>query len=258
MTTTEFTIKGSSGNLACKLITPVEAPEHVVIFMHGFGADMSCLDWYGPITERLSEAEIASLYFDFDGHGKSDGKFENMTPDKELQDAVEVLGWAVSQKGMRGITLLGHSFGGLVAAMTAGRINVPCVSQAVLMAPAASMRDSCLRGNLWGTIFDPWHPPATILLKTEDGDFTVGREFVENFLFLPIYETAAKYKGKTLIVQGLQDTGVPFTYAERFHEVMEGSELHLIPGADHLFTNLVEPISKLIADWIIHQTQAGA
>ncbi len=212
---------------------------------------MEYYDWFEPLTQRLASANISSLYFDFNGHGKSDGKFEEMTADKELQDAMDVLSWTMTKSGTTKVTLLGHSLGGVIAAMTAGRVNLPYVHQTVLLAPAASIRNKCLAGSLWGTSFDPWHLPDTILLKAPENDYLIGKEFIQNFLFMPIYETAAKFKGRTLIIQGIQDIIVPFTYAERFHEVLPNSELQLIPGADHEFTNLGELLTDSISDWLI-------
>ena len=68
------------------MVAPVERPAPIsqkmlnfVILMHGFMANMT-LEPLKSLTKELERRGIASLRFDFDGHGRSYGKFSEMTP----------------------------------------------------------------------------------------------------------------------------------------------------------------------------------
>ena len=67
---------------------------------------------------------------------------------------------------------------------------------------------------------------------------------------LPIYQTAAKYKGPALIINGTHDNIVPYNYAIRYSEVMPGAELKLIEGDNHGFTKTQDETALMIARWL--------
>ncbi len=239
-----FFIEGTVGKISAKIIKPKRKRYPLVIFMHGFEADKDCLDFFQTISTRLETYGIGSLLFDFNGHGHSDGKFEDMTLYSQIQDAMSVIGWANTQPEVESIGLLGHSLGGVIASMVMGLASaVKCVT---LMAPASSMRDNCLRGNLLGTIFDPWHLPPHVDLP--DG-YRLSRAFIQEMMFLPIYETVTDYLEPVLILQGLNDRMVPYTYARNYDNALDDCELDLIPGADHLFSKHVHYVTERTSKW---------
>ena len=67
----------------------------LVIFMHARMMDSREL-LFEEISHNLLNNHIASLRFDFNGHGYSDGKFEDMTVLNEIEDAAKVLEYAKS------------------------------------------------------------------------------------------------------------------------------------------------------------------
>lgn len=88
---TPMTLVGPQGHLSAKLTLPDGfQPEHdtctMVILMHGIFSSKD----YAPmptIARRLAKAGIGSVRFDFNDHGKSDGRMEEMTIARELADA---------------------------------------------------------------------------------------------------------------------------------------------------------------------------
>ena len=68
----------------------------VVILMHGFqgylGYDQTKI--LPVIAKSLNQAGLATLRFDFDGCGQSDGQFENMTVLGELLDGMKIIDYA--------------------------------------------------------------------------------------------------------------------------------------------------------------------
>ena len=157
----DLVIQGSYGNLSAKLQMPdlfLSEKVPLVILMHGMmlNKDYPLLT---TIADKLSNNGIASLRFDFNGHGKSDGDFIDMTVPKELDDAMVVYKYAITLDFVSNIGLLGHSQGGVVASMEAGELGVDRVSCVVLMSPTASYKDDTSEGMTLGHRFDPLNPP---------------------------------------------------------------------------------------------------
>jgi len=94
---------------------------------------------FALIADSLSRAGVAVLRYDDRGIGKSTGKFTTATTDDFAADAEAALRYLRSRADIRAaqVGLLGHSEGGLVAAMLGARDGAPAFI--VLMAgPAVS------------------------------------------------------------------------------------------------------------------------
>ena len=117
--TEKIMIKGAVGNLSTIIETPDGLKKKkcpVVILMHGFN-DSKNSSLLVMIADKLKSFGIASVRFDFDGHGESEGEFQNMTVPREVDDAVKVYQYVSCLKSFGRIGLLGHSQGGVVASM---------------------------------------------------------------------------------------------------------------------------------------------
>lgn len=251
-TDSTFQIAGSQGELNCRIQMP-EGNEKcpMVIFSHGFGGDMTFHLW-DPIIERLNAAGIGAVRFDFNGCGKSDGEFQNMTVPNEIEDLMAVISWTRSQPRTAGISLVGHSQGGVVSGMAAGECGSTQIERLVLLSAAAVLREDALRGSSQGASFDPWHLDKPYYVVPGRG-LKIGRDYIQTAMTLPIYDTTAKYGGPALIINGMADTVVPYTYAQRYHEVLNDSQLIIIPGEDHTYTVSPDYAVELVADWLIKQ-----
>ena len=73
---------------------------------------------------------------------------------------------------------------------------------------------------------------------------------METALNLPIYETAWRYEGPVLVIQGTHDRIVPYTYAERYREEDKDCTLKLIPEEDHSFTRNTAEAALYASDWL--------
>lgn len=253
-TDSTFYIKGAMGRLAAHLQLPdLKKGERcpVVIICHGFTGNQN-EPLLRAIADNLVNAGIGALRFDFNAHGQSEGDFVNMTVPNEIEDALSIIAFAHSLPQTSSISLLGHSQGGVVSAMTAGQLGNE-IQSVVLMAPAAVLRDDALRGNTMGAMYDPWHAPEYVTMPS---GHKLGRNFIQTAITLPIYETAQKYEGPALIIHGMDDRVVPYTYGERFHQVMKNSEIILIPGENHGFgTNLPYAVS-MASEWLVKNLKA--
>lgn len=232
-----ITIDGSKGKLWAELYKPQLNPGQrcdLVIMCHGLNCDHD-FELMQRIAIQLRSAGFATLMFDFNGHGKSDGKFVDMTIPNEIEDLEQVLAYAQDLRFVDDIALVGHSQGAIVAAMEAGK-HPEDIKAVTLLAPSSSVRDDIARGNLFGIEFNPLDPPDSLVLAN---GIALGRRYLKTALYLPIFETAANYHGSSCIIQGTGDRLVPFTCGERFHQLWNGSEYYELEYYDHNFTNCI-------------------
>jgi hypothetical protein len=220
----------------------------LAILMHGF---MSKKEMYPipAIAKALAQSGIASIRFDFDAHGKSEGKFMDMTISSEIADAKAVLAYARSLPFVTDIALIGHSQGGVVAGMLAGELEdgpdrPKCVVQ---LAPAAVLKDDALAGRCMNAKYDASNPPEYVNVFFHK----LGRRFILEAQKLPIYEVSAQYSGPVCLIHGEKDKIVSPKYSEQYHQSYKTSELHILKGEGHLLhgnkARLVETIKTFLS-----------
>ncbi|MCR4857456.1 MAG: alpha/beta fold hydrolase [Bacteroidales bacterium] len=227
-------IDGSKGKLSARLYQPDLNPGErcdLVIMCHGLNADKN-FPLLTELADQLHRQGIATLEFDFNGHGKSEGRFSEMTIPNEIEDLEQVLAYAQDLRFVDDIALVGHSQGAVVAAMVAGK-HPEDIKAVVLLAPASSVRDDVVRGNLFGIDFDPLDLPDSLALNN---GITLGYRYLKTASTLPIFETAANYHGNACIIHGNADRLVPYTCSEHFHQTWTNSEYHLLNYYDHNFS----------------------
>ena len=225
----------------------------MVIFCHGFSGTKD-----GPMFELIADTlqahGIASIRFDFNGHGESEGEFKDMTVPNEIEDAKKVVEYVRDLRYVSELAIVGHSQGGVVASMTAGQLSEelgePAFKAVALMAPAAVLRDDAIRGNTMGKQYDPFDPGEYVELW---GGLKLGGKYIRTAFSLPIYETAVKYQGPALIIHGNADRVVPYTYGERFHEIWPKSELVIQEYFDHGFSQNIYRSTDIVSDFLIKQ-----
>ena len=223
----------------------------MVIFCHGFSGTKD-----GPLFELIADTlqahGIASIRFDFNGHGESEGEFKDMTVPNEIQDAKKVVEYVRDLRYVSDLAIVGHSQGGVVASMTAGQLceelGAPAFKAVALMAPAAVLRDDAIRGSTMGKSYDPFDPGEYVELW---GGLKLGGNYIRTAFTLPIYETAAKYQGPALIVHGTADRVVPYTYGERFHQIWPNSQLVIQDYFDHGFSQNIYSSTDIVAEYLI-------
>ncbi|WP_321347776.1 alpha/beta fold hydrolase [uncultured Draconibacterium sp.] len=243
-------IQGAVGNLEAELQIPTLKTNEkcpLVIIMHGVFSNRE-FPVLTEIADSLQSQGIASIRFDFNGHGESDGEFINMTVPSEVKDAKAVFEYCKSLYFVSDISLLGHSQGGVVTSLTAGELK-DAVKSVVLLAPAAVMEDQVSAGMMMGVTFDPENIPEFITVFNHQ----VGREYLSTILTLNIYPRAAEYKGPVCIIHGKADQVVPYSYGERYDEIYSNSTLHLLDGENHLFNQNQSLAAKIAVDFLAEQ-----
>ncbi|MCR5841225.1 MAG: alpha/beta fold hydrolase [Bacteroidales bacterium] len=251
----ESEVRGPQGGISFQVSLPEgfnPQTDHcpMVILMHGIFSSKD----YNPmpaLARGLAQAGIASIRFDFNGHGKSEGRMQDMTIEKEIADALAVYAYVKDLPYVSEIGFLGHSQGGVIASMTAGRLaqqgmDVPM--RLVLIAPGAVIKEACQGGKFFNARFDPKDPPEYIRCW---GFMRLGREYLLSTQELDIFGTAAAYPGKVLILHGTRDGIVPLWCSERYLETYgDRAELVLIDGENHTITRRKDQIVRTVVDFL--------
>ena len=243
-------IEGDHGKLAAVIQRPDGKKQYpMVMIFHGFTSqkDRPLLT---ALADKLEANGIASIRFDFNGHGESEGRLQDMTVLNEIEDAKKVYAYVRALPDVTSVSIAGHSQGGVVASMTAGLLGTDKVKSLVLMAPAAVLREDSIRGTLFGVKYDPLNPPEYIEIM---GGKRIGREYMRTNRNIPIYETAMAYQGPACMIHGTGDTIAPYTYSIRYGYTYAQSEMHLLDGFDHSFTQDVGRVADIATAFIAKQ-----
>ena len=249
----DYKVSGPQGGLAMTLTLPDGFDTEtdscpLVILMHGIFSSKNFTPM-PKIAKQLAKAGIASIRFDFGGHWSSEGKMQLMTIEKEIADALAMWDYACSLPYVSKIGLLGHSQGGVVASMTAGRIasqgyTAKPLYGLALLAPASVLKNACRNGSLFDAKFNPADPPEYVrcfkMMK-------LGREYLLSTQQLDIYGTAGAYQGPVRIIHGGNDRLVPMWCSEDFVKTYgEAAELIVVEGENHRLSKKTRKVAELV------------
>lgn len=205
----------------------------IVICCHG---DLSSKEskTFVTLEPLLNSKDIASFRFDFFGHGESGGKFEDLTITEASNNILAAIEFLKS-KGYTKIGLLGSSFGGLCSITAASKSqDLTCLA---LKAPVSNWMEM-----IWDTrdpeYVDRWREDDYIMLKDSSGmehplRYNFWRDAKENDGYL----IGQNIQISTIIIHGDKDLDVPVEQSRHLYGAIDNSELRIIEGADHRFTN---------------------
>ncbi len=200
-----------------------------VIASHGFLCNYTSMENW---CRSFAETGYVAFCFSFCGGGtqsedkalKSDGESTKMTVLTEVEDLLSVKNFAVRQTyvDMENLVLLGESQGGFVSGLAAARCGAE-IKKLVMAFPALCIPDHARRGCLGGASYQPDNVPDML----DCGQTRLGRAFHEEAVQMDAYLELAPYEGPVLILQGLSDDIVNYSYAVRARENYREGQCHL-------------------------------
>jgi pimeloyl-ACP methyl ester carboxylesterase len=219
-----------------------------VVWFGGFRSDMdstkaAALDAWGERSGR------AVLRFDYSGHGRSGGRFEDGTISRWLEDAQAML---AARGGDRPV-VVGSSMGGWIAllAARAAAARGQALGGLVLIAPAVDFTEALM----WKALPDAvravimeegvWHRPSAY----SDQPYPITRALIEDGRRHLMLDGPPIVAGCPVhVLQGMQDPDVPWRHAMEVVEHMPGDDVvtTLIRDGDHRLSR-AEDIERLIA-----------
>ena len=252
----EFEVHGPQGGLSMTITLPDHFNTQtdtcpMVILMHGIFSSKNFTPM-PAIARSLAKEGIASIRFNFGGHWSSEGKMQRMTIENEIADAIAIWRYASSLPYVTRIGMLGHSQGGVVASMTAGRIaTMPTTTKPlyalVLIAPATVLKNACQNGKLFDARFDPVNPPEYVKCF---GLMKLGREYLLTTQQLDIYGTASAYQGPVLILHGENDRLVPLWCSQQYLTTYPNApQLTIVEGENHRISRKTKKVATLVTQF---------
>jgi pimeloyl-ACP methyl ester carboxylesterase len=235
--------------VAAVLAAPASETDRIAILCHGFLSGKRSTT-NKTLTRLLNAQGIATFAFDFFGQGDSEGPFEALTTTTAVAQAHAALD-LVREKGFRRLGLMGSSFGGLVATLTAAqRHDLACLA---LKCPVVDFAEE-LRLTLGDAEMAAWRSTDTIPNIMGGAErIRLRYAFYEDCLRRIAYEPAKTITAPTLIVQGDQDECVPLHQSQQLAAALTcPNRMELLPDADHQFTKSADfnRMTTLIADWL--------
>lgn len=205
-----------------------------VVLCHGFNSHKNATT-YRTLAARLAQYGIATLRFDFFGHGESEGAFEDITITEAKENVMSAL-QIMRTRGMTRLGLFGSSFGGWASLLAAA--VTPDLTALALKSPVS---DYWEKERLTGKEIAGWKREGFRLRPTRDGSTQrVKYRFYEEAIAHSVYPMAHAVQCPTLIVHGTADESVPFAQSEKIAALIPHCRLEEVPGADHGYTRAAD------------------
>jgi pimeloyl-ACP methyl ester carboxylesterase len=239
-----------------------------VVFFHGaFG-----LQW-DPFLDKLAESHTV---YAPEHPGTTPGAPDSIKPIDTLWDLVLYYYELFDELGLEAPALVGHSFGGMVAAEVAAT-NPARVSKLVLIGPVGLWRDDApvtnwmmtAQDKLAGLVYADTNNPMAQMMSAASKMTPEQRAAMMDVQIQMMWSLACTGKfiwpipdkglkkrlhrisAPTLIVFGKKDGIVPPVYAQEFAERIAGARVEMIDGAAHVpHVEQTERVAKVVEEFL--------
>ena len=234
MAQTHISIPAGNETLSAFLtMPPGDGSAPLVVTCHGLtGTRVGTCYRFVRLARRLATEGIACLRFDFRGCGESDGRFENLSPPRLIEDLLAVLDAARDRVGVdpTRLGLVGSSFGAFTIASASDRVrNLKC---AVFWAPVADARklvDRDMNQTAWQLLRrQGW---------LDHNGHRLGAAFFDNLPDADGPSILASRACPLLVYHGAGERQVPIEHGRAYERAIESAgveaSLHELDVEDH-------------------------
>ncbi len=230
----QFIPVGKNGHERHIAVLKSEGRAPGLLWLSGFKSDMS-----GAKAEALASFGDSRgqevVRFDYSGHGRSGGAFEDGCVSDWLEEAQAVFDRFCSD----GTILVGSSMGGWIALLLAlSRKETARVKGLVLIAPAVDFTEELMwkqrfTDEIRQTILAEgvWAQPSDY----DDNPYIITRKLIEDGRRHLLFGAPLHLGCPVTILQGAQDPDVPSSHAQRLVEALPQDDVtySLVPDGDH-------------------------
>ena len=233
--------------LSTLIFRPPSRPGFVLLVAHGFRGAKENRGRIESLAAKVVELGGSLWAFDFRGSGESDGSFRDVTLTRQMEDLRLMVDY-VKRVEPGPLAVLGRSFGGTtalgVAALVEGIEWLILWSAPVYV--AKTFQD--LMPKEWELLFKG----QEVTLRDEGGEYILGPDLVRDLVKHDVLKYLQMVKSKRiLVVHGENDEVVPPANALAVRDNAPCPvELHLIPGADHRFTEHQVLREEITCRWL--------
>ncbi len=241
----------SKGNRLAAVLSDSEENKEkpIIILCHGFSSSKDSKT-YLSFEKLLNKNKISTFRFDFYGHGESDGKFENITLSKAVDNILSAIKF-LKNKGYNKVGLIGSSFGGMASIISASKSKEIYILG--LKSPVSDYLGKII-AQVSRYPLDEWKKQGYIYYKNiHEKKFKLNYSFFEDAKNIQGYEAIKKIDIPTIIVHGDNDKSVPLEQSIKTSKIIENCRLEIIKGNDHYYSKKgdFETMLNLITDFIV-------
>lgn len=216
-----------------------EAGDALVIIAHGVTSSHD-RPYLVALSEGLAAEGLSSLRFSFAGNGASEGRFEDCTISKEIED----LGSVLDALGDRPIAYVGHSMGAAVGVLRA----VADPRLRALVSLAGMVRVNTFFERHFGDLM-----PGAPMLGRER--CPLAPDLLEDARRIDtVLPQARRVSAPWLLVHGTADELVPLQDSVDARAAADASaRLVELPDVDHRFTSAYTAVVEAVVPWLVRK-----
>jgi len=212
-------------------------PWPAVLFVHGRSADRNYPVWLPTLRSQLRRSGFVTLAIDLNGHGRSDGRFEDLTLTKAIEDVEAARTWLIQQPTVRprSVGAFGHSLGG--TAIFAAQARAPIFKVMVLAAPVGDSRFHARR-DFPARVLRMWKREGKLcwFAPHDQRTYCLRYGYIRDWQKYDTLRLAADVHQPVILIHGSADRRVlPIESRQLFRRLAEPKELAIIPRANHNF-----------------------
>lgn len=230
----------------CHCIPENRKSNAIVIFSHGFSVDgTESHRMFIEMAQALSSQNISSIMFDYRGCGYSGGKFEDLTPIREIEDLLAVYSFTINKIGIneKNLGLLGQSHGSYISLLSIPKMK--------------SLKAICL----WGTSVSPlerYHKNFSLLPKYNNmillnKGFLLKDCFLKDMAKYDAIKSCKEITCPIKLIHAEKDEKVPLKEGNKaFNEIRAFKKFEIIKDANHSFKgqpDLQEKVIQSTLNW---------
>ena len=235
----QFLMVGKAPNqrrIAFRRRAPVRSGAPGVVWLSGYRSDMGSTK-AAALDAEAERRGLGLLRFDYSGHGRSEGRLEDGTVSRWLEETLTLV--RAETEGPQ--IVVGSSMGGYLALLAARALDeageAGRIKGLILIAPAVDFTEALI----WARAPDEarraimdegvWRRPSAY--SSEPDCFT--RALIEDGRKHLLLGGMIRTRAPTVVLQGMQDPDVPFAHALALMQRLGGdpATLTLIKDGDH-------------------------
>jgi alpha-beta hydrolase superfamily lysophospholipase len=222
--------------IAFRRRAPAQSGRPDLVWLCGYRSDMDSTK-ASALDAKAEELGLGLLRFDYSGHGKSDGRLEDGTISRWLEEALAI----VRAETVGPQILLGSSMGGYLVLLTARALSEAGekdrLAGLILIAPAVDFTEALIWAHApedaRRAIMEDgaWRQPSDYF--DEPNVFT--RAMIEDGRKHLLFNGMIRTHCPVVVLQGMRDDAVPYAHALSLMERLGGDEatLTLVKDGDH-------------------------
>jgi len=230
----------AGAQISAVVTTPPSPFIGVAVLLHGIATNKSeRANFFVELSERLAANAIASVRFDFRGHGESANPPRDFTVASQVIDCLSVVSWIRDQLKTEAVHLIGFEFSA-PAALSAAILRPTWIKTVNLIGPVLDFRRTYMSPDtkFGARVFNP----ERLSLAFKNGFVPLNKRFnldvktIVEMESLEPFRALPRVRQPVLILHGKEDTSVPFYLSEELAGHQENVILKQISPMSSGFT----------------------